>query len=503
MLKILMPVMLCLCCFTPLDAQEAPASTDPFGGSGALPMGADPFGGAPPRAIPDVKFVILLGPNVKPGEKPFLDPYEIARQRNFTNPVPIDAIAVDLQAPLPTKPGNSVQVRHPDSLPGSQVFESYEAGVRAKAIRFGLTDVVFTPTQNAARPTISVRIGLTTGQINPNDLPKYIAAARDLDHEHPTIELYNAAPLLNHGDMMGMGMDSGYGGMEGMMGGEDMGMGGYDLGSSVDIPLWAEAEGTVQEDGIVVSWSLTKGFAAAIGKQSGSGWISVKLTGRKMTPPIVSNSICAFYCDDTAYAFSATAGRWDTVKLALPTEPMPPITLDGQSAMIRTADDFHIFTASGQWSSRSKASEPEPVNTWYGTVLSPGMPTPLLPPSQQAPQVDPTLTDLTVDSSNLSITVLNALIEQNRQAIKTLEHETDFLATRFKTTRDEQERQKIRTALLKAVQRSFDLEKAQQMSEANLLAKKFSLINEQFRDREQNRESIIAQRMEKLISDNP
>lgn len=550
----------------------------------------DSAGYAPPLAsqTSKTKFIVLLGPDLKPGEKPFLDPYEMSRQPIGNMQIPAEAISVDVVRPLPTTPGVSVQVGYPAKSMDPAKQEKLTDEIRSKALRFGITQIEFAPSEGPDAVDTRVRVGLSEngmggmgsgGLFSGINLAKYVSAAAVLNPDNPTIELFDERPLrVNQDGMMGMefsgggmtmdggGMDMGMGAMSGY--GGDMAMGGYEEPAAAKRPRWAEAEGTVTGSELVVSWSLEKKSASAISLQSGGRWVPVKLSGEKMTQPIVEGSICAFYCDDTAFAFSAKVGRWDTLQVKSPAGAAPPISSNGQSATIKTDDDLHIFTAvSGRWASRSQAANPNvsPVFDPFGGNRDPfggsddpfggggdpfasaaQAPDPFGPaehssrisgdpfggPSagkhpadpfavqpQALPSQDPFDADrqrerqqqwrrtslpsqdrFAADMGNSSISDLSAEIEKLRRQCEEVDANLQQHAKRYNETTDEKEKATIKQQLADIVTGSFNLKSALQTLEVQLLAKKFSLIGDQFRLRERHRDALIQQRIEELTA---
>ncbi|TWU32902.1 hypothetical protein [Novipirellula artificiosorum] len=260
-------------------AQDGGAGEMGGGGyDGGDEMGGDDYGsgyGEVGRGV-EVKFVILLGPNLKSGEKPFLDAYELSRAASVSGgaslPISQDAIDVDLKTPLPTDAGISAQGRYPQKW-DKEELDQFTTRIRAQAIRFGITDVRFEPfpeetakktprtsrsdrvsfpfSEVNAKETAFVRVPVRLGRPDFAVLTKAAAAARALDAENPKIELFNAPPPAQHaggygdgmyggmGDMYGMS-DGGemYGGMDMMYGGGDMdgGYGGGMMGSDMETP---------------------------------------------------------------------------------------------------------------------------------------------------------------------------------------------------------------------------------------------------------------------------
>jgi len=93
------------------------------------------------------------------------------------------------------------------------------------------------------------------------------------------------------------------------------------------------------------------------------------------------------------------------------------------------------------------------------------------------------------DMSSVDLTTLNANVER--------------LAAQFNANTDDVFKAALKDQLLKTIADSFELRQSMQSSEAKLLAKKLALIEEQIKLRERNRETIIQQRLKKMIGETP
>jgi len=454
------------------------------------------------------KFVILLGPDLKPGEVPFLDAYDMARGHDpnvISLFIPVESISVDQKTPLPTQPGISVHVEYSNPLPGADgpTIIELESKVRSEAIRYGITTVETKLVEAGVKVRMFLRVGLPNGDLFGINIQKFAAAAETLDPDNPTIEVFDERPIhAKNGLTMGMGM-AGYGGMSGGYGGMSAGMGmGSEMGGdggemggmglpegigsdasspTMKSPAWASPSGSISDSDTYLSWS--PGTVAARSTQTGDSWIEVKLSGDKMTAPTIGEKVCAFWSDNKAYAFSAVVGRWDVLPLNSPPDKPPTIVLDAQSAQIKTDDDIHIFTAaSGRWSSRSKAS----VGEANGSSL------------RAADQV------LSLSFNNQPASSSNQLIPTGLSLDHALnEAVVEKLVLQFKAATEEEVKTTLKGQLLVEIADSFELRQSMQSSEANLLAKKLALIEEQIKLRERNRETIIQQRLKKMTGETP
>ncbi len=219
------------------------------------------------------KFVILLGPDLKPGEVPFLDAYDMARGYDpnvVSQFIPVESISVDQKTPLPTEPGISVHVEYPNPLPGADgpTITELESTVRAEAIRYGITAVETKPVEAGDKVRMFLRVGLPNGNLTGINIKKFAAAAETLDLDNPTIEVFDERPIQAKSRLaMGMGM-SGYSYMSSMMGsemaGDGTGTGSIGLPGSVGSvasspltksPAWASSSGSISDSDTYLSSS--------------------------------------------------------------------------------------------------------------------------------------------------------------------------------------------------------------------------------------------------------
>lgn len=216
------------------------SSTLAQGQGGMMESGGGGLGGGQTKT----KFVILLGPDLKPGEVPFLDAYDMARGHDpnvISLFIPVESISVDQKTPLPTQPGISVHVEYSNPLPGADgpTIIELESKVRSEAIRYGITAVETKLVEAGDKVRIFLRVGLPNGDLFGINIQKFATLAETLDPDNPTIEVFDERPIhAKNGLAMGMGM-AGYGGMSGMtmsseMGGYSNGMGGMGFPGGMD-----------------------------------------------------------------------------------------------------------------------------------------------------------------------------------------------------------------------------------------------------------------------------
>ncbi len=100
----------------------------------------DPF--STPK--PTVKFKILLGPDFKTEESPFLDAFTLyghLKQLNLVPNLQFKDISIDIETPLPTEPGPSLQVRVPELKPDQTIDEVRKEYFAKAALPVGIRRV--------------------------------------------------------------------------------------------------------------------------------------------------------------------------------------------------------------------------------------------------------------------------------------------------------------------------------------------------------------------------
>lgn len=291
----------------------------------------DPFS-SPPNP-PAVQFGILLGPDLKPEDTPFLDPYELRQHfsRNFAE-TEFNDISVDVETALPTQPGPYLLVRLPEST-RKTTTEADKAKLRTEALRFGINHVELEWDETAVDTQAIVRIGVLKNGLQVHDWQKYMTAARALS-KSPRIEIYQRIASQYASDAGGFG------------------------GSSPAPSIWATPSGVMEEGDLLVSWSVKDKIVAAMATSGNTGWVRTSFTGDRITPPTTYNGIVVFISEDAAYGFSVQAGTWAKVDVKWNGEQPPNLSLSNV-ASIKTDDDVLIFTHAGRWFSRNSATVPE------------------------------------------------------------------------------------------------------------------------------------------------
>ncbi len=316
----------------------------------------DPFG----TPKPSWKFTILLGPDFKTEERPFLDAFTLYGHLKQLNSVPnlqLKDISIDIETPLPTEPGPSLQFRIPELKPDQTIDEVRKEYFAKAALPFGITRVNVQVDKTLKEPVSTIRIGMLN--LPSVDWNKYLTIA-DMLSSNPCIEIYDETPLLKPG-MLGSMM----GGMGGGMGG--MGMSGSDLmgamaGMAANQPTWAEPTGLMEGNGMLISWSLKNKVVAAIDAESSTGWQRIEIDSDAITSPVVGMDMCLFLTRSTAYGYSRKANAWSKHLIQWNGEQPPSISIGNQLARVTTDDDVLVFTSSGRWFTRNLSTDSEPLS---------------------------------------------------------------------------------------------------------------------------------------------
>ena len=451
---------------------------DPFASPPQPAAADDPF--PSPPSPPAVQFGILLGPDLKPEETPFLDPYELHQHfsRNFAE-TEFNDISVDVETALPTQPGPYLVVRLPEST-RETITEADKAKFRTEALRFGMNHVEIEWDETVVDAQAIVRVGVLKGGLQAHDWQKYITAARALS-KSPRIEIYQRIE------------------------GEFAGLAGAYGGSSRALPIWAAPSGVMEERDLLVSWSVKDKIVAAMATSGNTGWVRTSFTGDRITPPTAYNGIVVFISEDAAYGFSVQAGAWAKVDLKWNGEQPPELSLSNV-ASIETDDDILIFTHAGRWFSRNSATVPELAMmhgidddmmqpgmgmgdmSGYGSM---GMGDMMGMGGTESPQDPATYRQL--------IATISQPLEELRRDATDLESRGRAVADQIAQTKDEQQQANLREQLKQIAMQSVRTETLLRRVELKLINTKVQFLELQLQLRNAQSDKLVDDRVNDWI----
>lgn len=446
-------------------------------------LAQDPF--SSPPDLPAVQFGILLGPDLKPEDTPFLDAYELRQHfnQNFAE-MEFNDISVDVETALPTQPGPYLLVRLPEST-RKTTTEADKAKLRTEALRFGINHVELEWDETAVDTQAIVRIGVLKNGLQVHDWQKYMTAARVLS-KSPRIEIYQRIASQYASDAGGFG------------------------GSSPALPIWATPSGVMEEGDLLVSWSVKDKIVAAMATSGNTGWVRTSFIGDRITAPTIYNGICVFMSEQAAYGFSVQAGTWAKVDLKWNGEQPPNLSLSNV-ASIKTDDDLLIFTHAGRWFSRNSATVSE-IAMMHGieddgmqASMGGGM------SMMDAPNVDMNQYGAAVGRFGMSMNDMSLpqdpvtyrqLIETISQPLEGLRRDSSELESRGRTvakqiaeTDDVDQQDKFRVELKQIATQSVRTETLLRRVELTLINTKVRFLEMQLKIRDDRNETLIDDRV--------